>query len=237
MRTAELRRLAGEAWSFRASVEHDASRRFFRLANVLEAFDTESAVIALFRRASTDEQRHTKLCMELSVAYGTQKSGCAVAPSEIATAGLTPREALLYEVVAASCITETQSVATLTTLLAERAEPRIRSVLHEIAKDEVIHGQMGWAHLAGEAARSDVSFLSAWIPTMLAGTVDADFFTRGVESAGSEELLRHGVLPVARKREVFSRTLLEVVFPGLERFGIDASSARAWLEEAGRPGL
>jgi hypothetical protein len=71
---------------------------------------------------------------------------------------------------------------------------------------------------------------------MLAGTVDAQFFEEVPEKARSEELLRHGVLPRARKREIFCRTLREVVFPGLERFGIDASPAHGWLEEAERSG-
>ena len=34
------------------------------------------------------------------------------------------------------------------------------------ARDEVAHGRMGWAHLAREAARYDVSFLSSWIPAI-----------------------------------------------------------------------
>jgi hypothetical protein len=162
-----LQRLAGEAWAFRAHVEHDATIRFVPLANALAAVDGDSPAIALFRRASEDERRHA--CTELAAAYGQTAAGPPVPPSEVAPPELTPQEALLYESVAACCITETESVATLTTLLAKGAEPRVRRVLHEIAKDEVVHGQKGWAHLAREAARSDVSFLSGWIPVMLAG--------------------------------------------------------------------
>src|SRR5207237_1269423 len=79
------------------------------------------------------------------------------------------RDAVLYEIVAACCITETESVATLATLLTGTAEPRVRTVVHEIARDEVVHGRMGWAHLAREAAVRDVSFLSSWVPSMLEG--------------------------------------------------------------------
>ncbi len=232
--TPELQRLAREAWAFRARVEYDAALRFERLANALAGFDPESSAIALFRRASKDEHRHAQLCAELSAVYGQEGRDTPEAPSEIAPAELAPRDALLYEVVAACCITETESVATLTTLLAEHAEPRVRSVLHEIAKDEVVHAQMGWAHLAREAARSSVAFLSAWIPAMLAGTIDEGLFSEAADEATSDDLFRHGVLPHARKREVFSRTLVDIVFPGLERFGIDASPARAWLEKAER---
>jgi len=132
----------------------------------------------------------------------------------------------LEEVAAACCITETESVATLTTLLAEEVEPGVEKVLRTIARDEVAHGRMGWAHLAREAARYDVSFLSSWIPAMLSGTVEETLF---LEAPQDRDLLRHGVLPPSRKKAIFARTLEEVVLPGLETFGIDAGPARAWL--------
>jgi Rubrerythrin len=230
-----LQRFVGGAWAFRAGVEHDAALRFRRMAETLASVDAASPVIPLFHRASLDEQRHARLCTELSESYGQPASAAPDAPTDIAPLHFGPREALLYEVLAACCITETESVATLTTLLAEEAVPRVRAVLHEIAKDEVVHGQMGWAHLAREASRFDVSYLSAWVPNMLRGTVDEGFFAKAPPEAEGAELLRHGVLPHARKREVFVRTLLDVVFPGLERFGVDAAPARAWLEEGQRP--
>ena len=119
-------------------------------------------------------------------------------------------------------------MATVTSLLSEDAVPRVREVLHEIARDEVGHSRMGWAHLAREAAFLEVSFLGRWIPSMLAGAAGATFepFDAALDSA---ELLRYGVLPISRKREVFVQTLHAVVFPGLEQFAISTSPAREWL--------
>jgi hypothetical protein len=227
---AGLRRLIGEAWAFRALVEHDAARRFTRLAETISAFDRESPVVPLMHRAADDEVRHAALCEQLSLAYGHPVEPPSTAPAEIAPAQLGPRQAVLYEVVAACCITETESVATVATLLAEPADTRVRQVLHEIARDEVVHGRMGWTHLAREAALTDVSFLAPWIPIMLAGTVDDGLFADAGGEEPPEELMRHGVLPHARKREIFVGTLRDVVFPGLEKFGIDATPARAWLD-------
>ena len=229
--TPELRRSVGEAWAFRARVEHDAAFRFTRLAGAISNFDPDSPAIALMHRAAEDERRHASLCEELSSAYGQPVEAAPQGSAEIAPPQLGPREAVLYEVVAACCITETESVATLTTLLAEHAEPRVRATLHEIARDEVVHGRMGWAHLAREAAQRDVTFLSAWVPVMLSGTVDDELFATAVPDVNAKELLKHGVLPHQHKREIFERTLLDVVFPGLEKFGIDAGPARAWLEQ------
>ena len=223
-----LRRLVGEAWAFRTRVEHDAASRFTRLAAAISSFDPASPAIALMERAAADERRHAGLCAELSLAYGERAPEEGAFP-EIAPAGLPPRAAVLYEVVAACCITETESVATVTTLLAAPAEGRVREILHEIARDEVVHGRMGWGHLAREAAQTDVSFLAQWIPTMLAGTADEGLFAEAAPEYESEELLRHGVLPHSRKRAIFVATLEGVVFPGLERFGVDPEAGRTWL--------
>jgi len=229
--TPDLPRLVGEAWAFRARVEVDAALRFARLASTIAEFDPDSPAIALMRRAAEDEQRHAALCAALSASYGVPVDTSPGGSSDIAPPGLSRRQAVLYEVVAACCITETESVATLATLLEEQAEPRVRTVLHEIARDEVIHGKMGWAHLAREAALLDVSFLARWIPVMLAGTIDEGLFSNARSAAEPDGLLRHGVLPHARKREVFVQTLLEVVFPGLDTYGVDSGPARSWLTE------
>lgn len=223
-----LRRRAGEAWAFRTRVERDAARRFARLSGVISAFDPDSPVPALLRHASADEERHAALCAGLAVAYG-EPAPEAAAEAGIAPASLGPRAAALYEMVAACCITESESVATLTTLLSEVVESRVESVLREIARDEVAHARMGWAHLAREAALHDVSFLAPLIPAMLSGTVDDGLFAAAGSDCESPELLRHGVLPHSQKRAIFVSTLEEVVFPGLEKFGIDSRPARSWL--------
>ena len=234
---SELQRLVGEAWAFRARVEVDAALRFTRLAAVIPEFDPGSPAVALMLSAAQDEQRHAALCAELSATYGVPVDTTAGAVDDIAPPGLSRRQAVLYEVVAACCITETESVATLATLLEEEAEPRVRTVLHEIARDEVLHSKMGWAHLAREATRLDISFLAPWIPVMLSGTVDDRLFSTAPSQGEPDGLLRHGVLPHARKREVFVLALLDVIFPGLDRFGVDSGPARSWLTErqAGSP--
>jgi hypothetical protein len=226
--TDALRRAAGEAWAFRTRVERDAARRFARLADAIAAFDPESPVPDLLRRAAEDERRHTVLCAQLADAYGQPAGDADPEPAPIAPRALAPRAAALYEIVAACCVTESESVATLTTLLSEEAEPPVEAALREIAKDEVQHARIGWAHLAREATSCDVSFLAPYIPAMLAGAAPGLYSTEGPEDRA---LLRHGVLPPSLKRAVFAGALEEIVFPGLEKFGIDAGPGRAWLAE------
>jgi hypothetical protein len=135
--------------------------------------------------------------------------------------------------VAACCITETESVSTVTTLLCADCEPQVAAALREIARDEVSHSRMGWAHLAREAEALDVGFLSPWIPVMLAGTVPVGFFAPAAPEP--EGLLRYGVLPRSEKQRVFAATLREVILPGLVQHGVDAAPARAWLDERSAP--
>lgn len=225
----DLRRQVAEAWLFREKVEHEAAQRFARLSQLIASIDAESPVPALMARAADDERRHAALCARLAKAYGGERDHGEIR-SEIAPRTFAPREAALYEVVAACCITETESVATVATLLAEESEPAVRDALHEIARDEVTHSRMGWTHLAREAQRGDVTFLSRCIPMMLAGTV-TDQFSQDASDEPAE-LLRHGILPRAKKRELFVGALEEVIFPGLAQLGIDVSPARAWLADA-----
>jgi len=221
------RRIAGEAWAFRARVETEAALRFSRLASAIAAFDPLSPVPALMQGAARDEEKHAAICAGLAAGYGEAPAAGRDGP--IAPRALDARAAVLYEVVAACCITETESVTTLTTLLAQDAEPPVRAALREIARDEVRHGRMGWAHLAREAATTDVSFLASLIPAMLSGTVDASLFAPADPELESADLLRHGLLPHSTRRTVFTGTLDDVVFPGLANFGVDVRPARDWL--------
>jgi hypothetical protein len=102
-------------------------------------------------------------------------------------------------------------------------------VLHALAADEVEHARLGWAYLATEAAAGATAFLAPLVPAMLRGSAPAaPSAPDAPEDAAA--LLAAGVLPSAEQREVFACALDEVVFPGLERCGVDAAPARRWLE-------
>ena len=226
------RRAAAEAWAFRARVEQEAALRFDRLAAVVAGLDAGSPVPAMMRRAADDERRHTDLCARLAASLGSPVRLEPVELPAIAPPSLDERRAALYEIVAACCITETESMATLTTLLAGESDPEVREVLHAISKDEVVHSRMGWAHLSRESTSAEVGFLGALVPGMLSGTIDEALLGPPPVDEDAEGLLRLGVLPHAKKREVFLGTLEQVVFPGLERFGVSPEPARQWLATA-----
>jgi len=228
-----LRPIAVDAWVFRWLVEREAEVRFARLSERLTKLGGPKVLAELAQRASDDERRHAALCLEVAQEYGYTRREAAgpVTVPEIAPRRLSERQKVLYELVASCCITETESMSVLTTLLQAAKGQRMKSVLQEIARDEVSHSRLGWAFLASEHAAGSVKFLGSLIPDMLEGTVTEGLFARARSDLEDPELLQHGVLPHSTKRSIFVQTLRDVVFPGLEYHGIDTEPSRAWLSQ------
>ncbi|NVJ01341.1 ferritin-like domain-containing protein [Myxococcus sp. AM009] len=234
---AALRQLVAETWVFRRQGELDASLRFARLAGALKALTTPEALVELARRAAEDERRHAGMCELMARAYGQEvMPPVPLVARETAPRDLGLRERVLYEVVAACCISETESTAGLTSVLAVEGPPRVRAVLRDILRDEVAHSRLGWACLTHAAEAGDVSLLSPYLPEMLEESVSPRLFAKGLSAADSATLLAHGVLPHARKLEVFIQALHDVVFPGLERCGVDTTPGRQWVERRRQSG-
>jgi len=228
-----LRPVAVDAWVFRWQVELEAEVRFAHLSQRLANLGGPKLLAELAQRASDDERRHAKLCLEAAQEYG-YPGRAATSPatvSEIAPRRLSERQKVLYELVASCCITETESMSVLTTLLQAAKGQWMKSVLQEIARDEVSHSRLGWAFLASEHAAGSVKFLASLIPDMLEGTVTEGLFARVKPHLEDPELLQHGVLPHSTKRSIFVQTLRDVVFPGLEYHAVDTEPARAWLSQ------
>ncbi len=234
---AIARRRAARVWAMRGRVEREAAARFARIASRLASVAAAPVVVDLARRAHADEDRHALRCDELVELLGdgstSRRPRVAIELPEIAPSGLTFREGVLYEVVAMSCITETLSTALLGELRDATPEGRVREVLSEILKDEVQHARLGWAHLASERSRGPGRFLAEALPRMLEDTASSEVFQVGEPDAAdvAEALRGMGALPRTERRARLAETLEQVVFPGLESLGVDASGGRAWLAE------
>jgi hypothetical protein len=216
--------VAARAWTFRTRVEMEAALRFDALATQLSGFDPESPVVAMLRSAADDERRHVELCRALADGPVDPVSLPRIAPD-----GASPRDAVLYEIIAACCVAETESVATLTVLLKQPMRDDVERVVREIARDEVRHAKLGWAHLARESAVRPIAFAGAWLPSMLGGSTKHGFERDADSGAGAEALHALGVLTVAEKRAVFEAAMNDVVLPGLAHFGVNVEPAREWL--------
>jgi len=223
--------LAASVWRARRAFELDAAARFARLSHELEAHGAGAEVIALARQAAEDERRHARLCADLVAHFGGQvKDAAPCAAPPVSPAGLVGRESLLYEVVALACVTETLSTALLGALVERATDALVRRTMHEILRDEVQHSRLGWAHLAGEHACGARDVVGAHLPAMLRATVREELFTEEGEHPQHEVLSGLGALNRRDRIDVFVATMTSVVFPGLERFGVDTSHGHRWLE-------
>jgi hypothetical protein len=223
----EIRVTAGKAWAFRHWVERDAQARFLRLAGRLERIGTPASLVAKAHEASEDEGRHAELCGDLASRYRHPLLPSEGAPREIAPSRLSSRQKVLYEV-AAFCLAETESSVMLVTLIKHARNEKMRKLLRELSRDEVVHARLGWAVLASHKSTDDLSFLARWIPWMLTTTA-GDTFKRNAAGPEDPALTEHGVLPYSLRRRVFIDALEDVIFPGLEALAVDATASRAWL--------
>jgi hypothetical protein len=229
---ADVRRqLAAAAWRFRFQVEREAHARFARMVGRLASIGVSGTLQALAQKASDDELRHAARCAERCLLEGGAVAELpAPDATELAAAALTSRQRVLYEVVAACCVTESGSMGVLSALLGAAHGRGLRRVLRELAADEVGHARLGWAVLAGERGSPDARALEPYLPAMLEGNADPALYAPGVRPEEEDEaLLEHGVLPRALRRAVFEDTLEAVIFPGLEACGLSSGPARAWL--------
>lgn len=224
------RRKVGALWAFRAGGEREAHDRFGRLANELARAAAIPSVVEMARAASADEARHEGLCRDLAAAHGVTYRDTPRVSTPVGDPSFTLGERVLAEVVSLCCIGETLATTVLATTLEAATAHDVREVVHAILADEVRHSRLGWAHLAAESERGRAAFLGDFLPSMLAAGVPPDLFARGAAEPGEEALRAYGVLSKTELVEIFRATMSDVILPGFERLGVDATKARAWLQ-------
>jgi hypothetical protein len=223
---------AARIWAERRRVELESAQRFAHLTTELTAHGSSTVIVEMARDAARDELRHAELCEKLMQHFGgpvAAETLHVTAPRRVAPAALDAREALLYELVALSCVTETLSTVLLGTLVDAARDPFTRQCLHSILRDEVQHSRLGWAFLAEAHAGGARDIVSPHLPAMLAATLGTEAVVDAPPDADDAELSGYGALDRATGERLVRECLAEVVFPGLERFGIDTVPGKRWL--------
>jgi hypothetical protein len=226
------RRRAAKIWGERRTSELEAAQRFAWLASEFDAVGASATVRELAARAADDELRHAELCANLSRYFGgALMTSAPAAVRRVAPAGVQRKDALIYEVVALACVTETLSTALLGALVDRASDSLARRTMHSILRDEVSHSRLGWAYLAEAACPRAMEGISAHLPGMLQSTLSDELFRRSTFDPVESEVAGLGQLERIERRRIVRETLEQVVFPGLERFGADVRSGRRWIED------
>ena len=172
-------RLAAKIWRERQAFELEAAQRFAWLASEFDAMGASPTVQQLAAKAADDERRHAELCATLSRHFGeVGVTSRAPVVRRVAPAGLERKDALIYEVVALACVTETLSTALLGALVDRASDSLAKRTMHSILRDEVSHSRLGWAYLAEAASARAMEAVSAHLPAMLQSTLSDELFRR-----------------------------------------------------------
>jgi hypothetical protein len=230
-------RLAAKIWSERQAFELEAAQRFAWLANEFDAVGASSTVLELAAKAADDERRHAELCATLSRHFGeVGVTSRAPVVRRVAPAGLERKDALIYEVVALACVTETLSTALLGALVDRASDSLAKRTMHTILRDEVSHSRLGWAYLAEAASARAMDAVSAHLPAMLQSTLSDELFRPSSIDPLESAVAGLGQLERIERRRIVRETLEQVVFRGLERFGADVRNGRRWIEQGEQSG-
>ena len=227
-----VRRHADQVWAARHGVETGAALRFGSLSRRLWEAGAPESLVDVAARASRDEERHASRCADIL----RMRQASVPAPEtrllEYAPMSLTPEQRLAYEVVAQSCISETESMSTLVTLLDAAHEPMLKAIIQELARDEVQHARLGWGYLTWAKERLDLSFLATLLPRMAAGTAGPDLFHPALPGTDEPTLLHSGVVPHSERQRIYLETLDSVVIPGMAEHGVDTGPLHDWVDQS-----
>jgi hypothetical protein len=188
------------------------------------------ALVELAARASLDETRHASRCADILRARQAPVPPPETQLLEYAPHELTSVERLTYEVVAQSCVSETESMATLVTLMDEARGETLKSIIHELARDEVQHARIGWGYLTWARERMDLGFLASLLPGMANGTAGPDLFRPAGPGTDEPTLYQSGVVPHSERQRIYLETLDSVVIPGMNEHGVDTAPLRHWVD-------
>ncbi len=234
------KKLIASTWAQRAQAELGAEKKFKELIKRFIAYDIDKKIISLAVSAAKDEKRHSQMCFDVAKKFG-HSTGFELVnlnnqnKKKAWLLERTKREILVIDVVLMCCITETANASLLNTIYASSKNTEIGKIINEILKDEVKHGQMGWAFLAAEVVKNNCEYISKYLPQMLENSINDELFLPHLKHDNIlSSIVKDGVLPFHLRVEQFKETFDSVIVPGFKKFNIDTSSAQAWFNKKQR---
>lgn len=229
--SSHQRRLIASTWNFRASAERSALLRFTRLLGELKQTGAPQVVVQGVEEAIDDETRHIGLCDAVATEFGWV--GEPSPPTPYGPIG--PKEAplverLLYEMVAFCCITETINASMLLGIQRRVKAPPVKETIHAILKDELNHSKVGWAYLQFVRNEGRGEWLNKWLKSMFQGAGVEEIYAPDSTDRAGDLMADYGELTLLDRTDIFRAANRDVIFPGLESFGLNPKACRDWLQ-------
>jgi hypothetical protein len=228
---------AAKAWTLRAEEEYRSAAVFAEIVAGVVDLGAPLDLLASLARIVDDEIAHSALCTDLSAGFGAPPPSVALEPvrARVASLGADRAHRTLGMLVFEGAVGETVSVALFRAGRRGTREPRARSGLSAILRDEARHAEVCWraaaellpvcsdalrAELERDVSRALGAFeQSAALPALRRLEAGEPF-----EPAWAEL----GVLPPDVRVEAFYGAIEGVALPRLARLGFDAP--RAWAD-------
>ncbi|HEY8077121.1 MAG TPA: ferritin-like domain-containing protein [Labilithrix sp.] len=233
------RAVLADIWQERANSELKVAGCFCAVAGAVIEHGVHDEVLRLVTRATRDEVRHAEIAADMASRY---------ADRDVIWPGPTPYPVPKFEpadprlratllVLAMCCINETLACGILEGQSSIATSPLTKAALQSVLTDEIDHARAGWAHLASSHVTPEMKaeIGKNWLPRLLAARLSELFASE--EPFPGEDQPAHGILVRADRKRIIGTGLVDVVLPGFERAGIDASRARAWTQETFGPWL
>jgi hypothetical protein len=234
--TKRQRAVLASDWERRMYQEHLAVGAFALLTTELASVGCDPIVLSLVTRASSDEVAHAEVCRRLAEVFGGapltgQSRGVPKIPSHACE-----NEAMriVLHMIEMCCIGETLTTCFFSEVIARTTSEPLREILAFLLEDEIDHGRVGWAHLAG-ATSTERARVAAVLPTLIEGRIGWLSSAMQRSTRGDEQLEAYGYLMPSTIIDVYRRSLRDVVLPGFHDVGIDIGPAwrrareRDWL--------
>jgi hypothetical protein len=229
----EARARLAAIWQKRGGLELRVAAGFSSMSVELFEHGTTQAVYEILGQAVRDEVHHAQISVEMASRYRGD-SPIWPEPEPLHVPPFKPTKGAMHAtlyILAMCCINETVACGVLEAALTQAKSPLARAALATILSDEVVHARAGWAHLASpyvtaEMRRSLPRWLHHLHAVKLRELVEDDAPLPG------EDFAEHGMLSRRRSREVVHATLVDVMFPGFRRAGIDTSLVEEWAKGA-----
>lgn len=218
-------------WQGRMVNEHVSARVFAQLIPQLMRAGVDAKVQADVAAMIAQELAHARLCAGVVEALG----GAAVMPMPALPDvpvhdDAEPREAVLRNVLAISCLEETVAVALLESGRQLAGPPAIRAIMTEILADEIGHARLGWqlaARLLPACDRRLRARLSEYLVPAFRQLLARYWVPDEVPLADRIAAPEVGVDDARAASRLFLDVLAQVIVPGLEAHGLEARDALA----------
>ena len=208
----EARRALGEAWQGAAAMEHASIAAFARFVLELMSLGAPAELIDESTRAMSDESEHAKLCFSLASTY----LGVCRGPGPLETQdSLLGRDlhAIVITALREGCIGETVAALEAAEALEHATDEAVRRVLERISVDEMRHAALAWRFVRWALSNAELGLRQAVRAELDAALTENDLARPRAPEPADANLLAHGILPEAHRRELRWHVVRDLIGP------------------------